>query len=311
LYNFTASNNIRKPEAVKIMALYITSLNSGSNGNCYYLASEDDAILVDVGLNCRETEKRMARLGLSMDKVRAIFISHEHSDHIQGLPVIARKYQLPVYITPGTMRGGRLILQESLVKTFTAHECISIGELRITAFPKLHDAFEPHSFIVSCKEVNVGVFTDIGFPCENLIRYFKLCHAAFLEANYDDGMLDMGRYPYFLKNRIRGGKGHLSNKQALDLFTRCKPSYMSHLLLSHLSRDNNSPDLVLDLFKRSAGNTKVVIASRDRETEIFYIDAIESGPFTSNSVKDMEQHMKTRVPAMIVPVQEQVQYSLF
>lgn len=302
------------------MALYITSLNSGSNGNCYYLANEDDAILVDAGLNCRETEKRLARLGLSMTKVRAIFISHEHSDHIHGLPVIARKYQLPVYITPGTMHGGRLTLQEDLVRTFKAHECIAIGELRITAFPKLHDASEPHSFIVSCREVNVGVFTDIGFPCENLIRYFKLCHAAFLEANYDDDMLERGRYPYFLKNRIRGGKGHLSNKQALGLFTGCKPSYMSHLLLSHLSRDNNSPDLVLDLFKRCAGDTEVVVASRDRETEVYYIKEVESGLRAEDGnpiviglkvESGPDNKGRTEAPAMIVPAQEQVQYSLF
>jgi phosphoribosyl 1,2-cyclic phosphodiesterase len=258
------------------MSLHITSLNSGSNGNCYYLANEQDAILVDVGLNCRETEKRMARLGLSMNKVRAIFISHEHSDHIHGLPVIAKKYQLPVFITPGTLRGGRLLIQDHLVKTFDPHKAVLIGEIAITAFPKLHDASEPHSFIVSCGEVTVGVFTDIGFACEHVIKYFKLCHAAFLEANYDEEMLDSGRYPYFLKNRIRGGRGHLSNRQALELFTSCKSAGMSHLLLSHLSRDNNSPDLVLELFRRSAGETEIVVASRDKETEIYYISKDET-----------------------------------
>lgn len=285
------------------MALHITSLNSGSNGNCYYLANEEDAILVDVGLNCRETEKRMARLGLSMNKVRAIFISHEHSDHINGLPVIARKYQLPVYITPGTMLSSRLKLPDDLVRTFYAHECISIGELIITAFPKLHDASEPHSFIVSCREVTVGVFTDIGFPCENLTRYFRKCHAAFLETNYDEEMLEKGRYPFFLKNRIRGGSGHLSNKQALELFTSCKPPYMSHLLLSHLSRDNNSPDLVMELFKRSAGETEIVLASRERETAIYYIELVESGKGNGQSERQL--------PALNVPAFDNVQYSLF
>ena len=286
------------------MSLYIASLNSGSNGNCYYLANEEDAILVDVGLNCRETEKRMARLGLSMNKVRAIFISHEHSDHISGLPVIARKYQLPVYITPGTRLGGRLSLEDELVRSFNSHECINIGELVVTAFPKLHDASEPHSFIVSCREVTVGVFTDIGFPCENLIRYFKKCNAAFLEANYDDEMLDGGRYPYFLKKRIRGGLGHLSNRQALELFTSCRTSNMSHLILSHLSRDNNSPDLVFELFKRSAGQTEIVIASRERETEIYYIKSVENGKLKLGSGK-------LAIHPINVPAQENMQYSLF
>ena len=286
------------------MSIYIASLNSGSNGNCYYLANEEDAILVDVGLNCRETEKRMARLGLSMDKVRAIFISHEHSDHICGLPVIARKYQLPVYITPETRLGGRLSLQDELVRSFNAHECINIGELVVTAFPKLHDASEPHSFIVSCRDVTVGVFTDIGFPCENLIRYFRKCNAAFLEANYDDEMLDNGRYPYFLKKRIRGGQGHLSNRQALELFTSCRTSNMSHLILSHLSRDNNSPDLVFELFKDSAGQTEIVIASRDRETEIYCIKSVESGNLNVESDKG-------EIYPINVPVQGNLQYSLF
>lgn len=284
------------------MALHITSLNSGSNGNCYYLANEDDAILVDVGLNCREMEKRLARLGLSMNKVRAIFISHEHSDHISGLPVIARKYQIPVYITPGTMLGGKLMLQKELVRSFNAHQCIQIGELIITAFPKLHDASEPHSFIVSCRKVTVGVFTDIGTPCDNLIRYFKRCHAAFLEANYDDDMLDRGSYPFFLKNRIRGNRGHLSNKQALELFTSCKPAFMSHLLLSHLSKDNNCPDLVRDLFKRSAGNTEIVVASRDRETDLYYISATADA---------LTHNTEAKILPVKVPVPQHVQYSLF
>ncbi len=291
------------------MALHICSLNSGSNGNCYYLANEEDAILVDVGLNCRETEKRMARLGLSMSKVRAIFISHEHSDHISGLPVIARKYQLPVYITPGTHIGGRLSLQIELVRSFRAHECIRIGDLLITAFPKLHDASEPHSFIVSCRDITVGVFTDIGFPCENLIRYFKLCNAAFLEANYDEEMLDSGRYPYFLKKRIRGGHGHLSNRQALELFKTCRRSNMSHLLLSHLSKDNNSPDLVLELFKQSAGETKIVIAPRDKETDIYYIKSVENEDPTSVGLTPFRR--MTNSLASDFPLQGNVQYSLF
>ncbi len=253
------------------MSLHIASLNSGSNGNCYYLADEQDAILVDAGICCRETEKRMSRLGLSMSKVRAIFVSHEHSDHIKGIPVIAKKYQLPVYITERTMLRGGLRLDGHLVKSFKAHQAVRIGEISVTAFPKLHDASEPHSFIVSCNKIIVGVFTDIGSPCDQVVRYFKKCHAAFLEANYDEDMLEKGSYPYHLKNRIRGGNGHLSNKQALELFRSIKPSSMSHLLLSHLSRDNNSPALVMELFKRFSSGTEIVLASRDKETELYYI----------------------------------------
>lgn len=252
------------------MGLTVTSLNSGSNGNCYYLANENDAVLVDAGISCRETEKRMARLGLSMNKVRAVFVSHEHSDHIRGIPVLAKKYNLPVYITGKTLIRSGLNLNNKLVRSFTPHEVVHIGELAITAFPKCHDANEPHSFIISCNDVTVGVFTDIGFPCEQVIRYFSLCHAAFLEANYDDDLLENGRYPYHLKNRIRGGSGHLSNKQALELFAG-NGAHMSHLFLSHLSKDNNCPKMVMDLFKQKSMGTEIVLASREKETDLYFI----------------------------------------
>ncbi|WP_224999040.1 MBL fold metallo-hydrolase [Cesiribacter sp. SM1] len=266
------------------MQLFITSLNSGSNGNCYYVGNEQEAVLIDAGISCRETEKRLKRLGLSMDKVKAIFVSHEHSDHIRGIPVLAKKYQLPVYITPGTLQHARLSPHNPLAIPFEAFETVQVGELCVTAFPKFHDAADPHSFVVSCGGTNVGIFTDIGAPCENLIHHFRQCHAAFLEANYDDAMLDQGHYPYFLKNRIRGGHGHLSNKQALALFTAYKPHYMSHLLLSHLSKDNNCPQLVKEIFTEHAGDTEIVVASRFEETPVFTV-CCDDVPLKSVTIK--------------------------
>src|SRR4051812_22935252 len=144
------------------MSLIITSLNSGSNGNCYYIGNENEAVFVDVGLSCREIEKRMARLGLDMKKVSAIFISHEHSDHIFGVQVLSKKYNLPVYITPATLKSSGLQLVAELVKNFHAHQPVSVGALTVTAFPKHHDASDPHSFIVSSSNTQVGIFTDIG-----------------------------------------------------------------------------------------------------------------------------------------------------
>lgn len=255
------------------MSLFISSLNSGSNGNCYYIGNDREAVLVDVGISCREVEKRMKRLNLSMQRVKAVFISHEHSDHIRGLHSLVKKYSLPVYITTPTLKFGRLYFQRDITKNFTAHETIVIGDLRVTPFPKLHDASDPYSFTISCNQVNVGVFTDIGLPCENVINHFKQCHAAFLEANYDDEMLNKGNYPYHLKQRIRGERGHLSNRQALELFKRHRPSYMTHLLLSHLSQNNNSPELVEELFNQHAEGVKMVIASRHQETEVYHISS--------------------------------------
>ncbi|WP_158824766.1 MBL fold metallo-hydrolase [Mucilaginibacter lacusdianchii] len=253
------------------MALFITSLNSGSNGNCYYVGNHREAVLIDVGISCREVEKRMLRLGLNIRKVKAIFVSHEHSDHIRGIAVLSKKYQLPVYITTNTLKNCSLLLEYHLVQSLKGYEEITIGDILVTAFPKFHDAAEPHSFLVSCKDVKVGIFTDIGAPCEHLIRHFKQCHAAFLEANYDEQMLATGHYPYHLKRRISGGHGHLSNRQALELFKTHKPLFMSHLLLSHLSKDNNCPNLASELFNAHAGGTQIIVASRYEETPVYHI----------------------------------------
>ncbi len=255
------------------MQLFISSLNSGSNGNCYYVGNGQEAILVDAGLSCRETEMRMQRLNLPMSNVKAIFISHEHSDHIRGVEVLARKHQIPVYITAKTLRYSRMQIDAHLVANLNAYEPIAIGNLTVTAFPKFHDASDPHSFLVAGNGVKIGVFTDIGSSCDHLIHHFKQCHAAFLEANYCEEMLENGYYPLHLKRRIRGKNGHLSNKQALDLFLEHKPAYMSHVLLAHLSKNNNDPQLVKTLFTEQAGNTEVIVASRYHESPVYTITA--------------------------------------
>ncbi len=255
------------------MTLRIASLTSGRTGNCYYIGNDREAVLIDAGISCRETERRMRRLGLSLSLVKGIFVSHEHDDHIRGLEVLSQRYQLPVYITDRTLEHSRLSLESHLVKPFRSHEPVTAGELSVTAFPKFHDASDPYSFVVASPAVRIGVFTDIGVVCEQVIRHFRECHAVFLESNYDEQMLEEGRYPYPLKKRIRGGQGHLSNSQALELFVRNAPSFMSHLLLSHLSRDNNRPELVQKLFESQAQGVKIVIASRDRETEVYEIEA--------------------------------------
>jgi phosphoribosyl 1,2-cyclic phosphodiesterase len=252
------------------MALYFTSLNSGSNGNCYYIGTKTDAVLIDVGLSCRETEKRMKQLGLNMKTVKAIFVSHEHGDHIKGVSTLANKYSLPVYITTKTAKHGPRLISH-LAKPFTAKEIVSIGDLDILPFVKYHDASDPHSFIISSNGITVGVLTDIGTVCDEVIHHFKQCHAVFLEANYDEAMLENGKYPIHLKNRIRGGQGHLSNKEALDLFITHRSPNLSHLLLSHLSKENNSPEIVAALFQQHANNIKITVASRYETTEVFTI----------------------------------------
>ena len=255
---------------LRFMSLQIASLNSGSNGNCYYIGNSNDGVLVDMGLSLRETEMRMKQLKLSVEKLRAIFISHEHTDHIKGLSTFANKYKIPIYITPETAKGGTKLIRH-LSKSFEANQPIQIGNesndlannaLKVTAFKKEHDAADPHSFIVSYQGIHVGIITDIGIACNNVTHYFQQCHAAFLESNYDEVLLKNGRYSQPLKERISNGKGHISNRQALDLFKNYRPKNMSHLLLAHLSKENNSPELALQNFLPHANQTQILVASR-------------------------------------------------
>ena len=258
------------------MSLQIASLNSGSNANCYFIGNSSEAVLIDAGLSCRETEKRMKRLELDIKKIKAIFISHEHADHIAGLEVLSKKYQLPVYITPATLRNSCLKLEPHLINAFIKNKTVSIGDLQILPFTKSHDADDPHSFTVSAYGLNVGVITDIGYACKQVLKHFTQCHAVFLESNYCEDMLMNGGYPYHLKQRISGDEGHLSNKQALDLFLKYKAPHLQLLILSHLSQNNNKPQIVEDLFAPHAGTVQVVVASRYKESEIFTLETSTS-----------------------------------
>ena len=255
------------------MHINICSLNSGSNANCYYIGNDNEAVLIDAGLSCRETEKRMNRLTLSMDKVKAIFISHEHSDHVTGLAGISKKYQLPVYITEATFGNCKVSIEETQVQHFQETKSVSIGNLKITSFKKNHDAADAHSFMVSGYGVNVGIITDIGFACKKVIKYFGQCHAAFLESNYCDTMLANGNYPYYLQERISSDVGHLSNAQAVELFKHYRSAHLQLLILSHLSKNNNKPELVENMFTPHAEATKIIVASRYEASPVFRINA--------------------------------------
>lgn len=254
------------------MHINICSLNSGSNANCYYVGNENEAVLIDTGLSCRETEKRMTGLGLSMDTVKAIFISHEHSDHVTGLAAISKKYQLPVYITEATLGNCKVPVDENLVQYFQQTKPVNIGNLKITSFKKNHDAADAHSFMISGYGINIGVITDIGFACKKVIKYFGQCHAAFLESNYCDTMLANGNYPYYLQERISSDVGHLSNAQAVELFKHYRSEHLQLLILSHLSKNNNKPELVENIFTPHAGSTKIIVASRYEASPVYRIE---------------------------------------
>jgi phosphoribosyl 1,2-cyclic phosphodiesterase len=238
------------------------------------VGNEEEAVLIDAGVSCKEIETRMKRSGLSLKKVKAVFVSHEHTDHISGLPVLAKKYSLPVFITTPTLRNSKLRFEKTLLHSFAADSPVVIGALTITPFSKYHDAADPYSFTVNGSGVNIGVITDIGRACENVVQHFSQCHAAFLEANYDEEMLLNGSYPWYLKNRIRSGHGHLSNREALELFQQHRSPQLSHLFLSHLSRNNNNPKLVEDLFTSNSKGVKMIVTSRYQESSVYKIHGL-------------------------------------
>ncbi len=271
------------------MALYFSSLNSGSNANCYYIGNAHEAILVDAGLSCKETEKRMQRLGLKMENLKAVFISHEHSDHINGIQTLSKKYQLPVYISQKTLANSNLVIDGQLIRYFKGDETVAVGDIQIKCFSKSHDAADPFSFMISSQHMNVSVITDIGYPCKQVLHYFQQSHVVFLESNYCETMLANGDYPYHLKRRISSDEGHLSNTQALELFLNYRTPQLSHLILSHLSKNNNTPQTVETLFQPHAGNTKVIVASRYEESALFCIETQLTQPVRSSLLKKKKQ----------------------
>ncbi|AIM38918.1 beta-lactamase [Sphingobacterium sp. ML3W] len=250
------------------------AIASGSNGNCYYIAKGETAILVDAGINNKHIHLRMFNLGIDPTKIKAVFITHEHTDHIRGLSVFVKKYDIPVYITEGSYEGTRLHLPAHLVHYIDADTVTTVGEMKIYGIPKYHDAKEPCSFLISDGTYNIGVLTDIGRPCKNVQHVIKHSDVLLLESNFDEDMLKNGRYSYFLKNRISSGWGHLSNTVALDLFINHRSPRLKHLMLTHLSGENNTVEIVHDTFRPHCEDIFLSVATRFEETEIFDIHSI-------------------------------------
>jgi phosphoribosyl 1,2-cyclic phosphodiesterase len=257
--------------------LRIASIASGSNGNCYYLENDNDAILIDAGISTKKIVERITKLGLSMSKVRGVFISHEHTDHVLGVDVLSKKYSVPVFMTQKTYSSYGKSINDSLLNFFFPGKQVTLGKIHINPFLKSHDAAEPCSFSVSSERWNVAVMTDIGLKCSNVISHIKNADAVFLESNYDDHMLQTGTYPAFLKARISSDLGHLSNTQAALIALEHASSRLKHVFLSHLSENNNTLELALRTFnyfikQRKDLNPELIIASRHEESSLVSLD---------------------------------------
>jgi phosphoribosyl 1,2-cyclic phosphodiesterase len=251
--------------------LEICAIASGSNGNCYYIGNEENAILIDAGISAKQIVLRMKERNLNPAKLKAVFVTHEHSDHMRGVRGVNKKLQVPIYLTAKTHNGAYKNLRPDYPKFFKPNEKIELGEFTIFSFLKNHDASEPCSFRVEYKGKNVGIFTDIGEACDNVTSNLKKCDLLFLESNYDEKMLWEGRYPHFLKQRVASEVGHLSNDQTFELLDKHASDNLKCVFLSHISRDNNSHEKVLERMESLNSKFEVKIASRFEATEVYSI----------------------------------------
>lgn len=251
--------------------LEICALASGSNGNCYYLGNEKDALLIDAGISTKQILYRMHTSNLDLRKVRGVFISHEHSDHVRGVRVLVKKLGIPAFLTLNTYRAMWRAYQPPSYTPFQPGHTFRFRSFIIHPFRKNHDAREACSFRIEHEGVSVGIFTDIGSPCENVTSHLAMCHALFLETNYDEDMLWQGKYPDYLKKRVASDIGHLSNKQTFDLLKKHAGPKLQSVLLSHLSAENNTPETAYAELKPLAGKYDLFLTSRHHASKVVVI----------------------------------------
>lgn len=220
------------------------SIASGSSGNCIFVGTDHTGVLIDAGISGKKVTEGLNGIGRKPEELDAILITHEHSDHIKGVGVLARKYGIPVYSAPGTIRWMRENhalgkIDESLFHEIHADEIFTIQDLEIHPFRVSHDAAEPVAYRMQCREKAVAVATDLGYYDEYTVDHLKNLDAVLVESNHDINMLQVGTYPYYLKQRILGSRGHLSNENAGRLLGEILHDGMKGVMLGHLSKENN------------------------------------------------------------------------
>ena len=230
------------------------SIASRSSGNCIYVGSDHTHLLVDTGISRKRIEEGLKKLEIKGEEIDGVLITHEHSDHIQGLGVLSRKYELPIYATKGTIEGisgstslGKM--PDGLFHTIRADEPFRLGDIEVKPFAISHDACEPTGYRFECGGRSAAVATDLGKYDEYTVSNLTGLDAVLLEANHDIHMLEVGGYPYYLKQRILGDKGHLSNELSGRLLCDILHDNLKHIILGHLSKENNYARLAYETVK--------------------------------------------------------------
>lgn len=229
----------------------LCSIASGSSGNCIYVGSEATHLLVDVGISGKRTESGLETLGITGADLDGILITHEHADHISGLGVIARKYGVPIYATPGTIEaiqsyGNLGKIDASLFHEVREDQKLTIKDLTVNPMKISHDAAQPVAYRIAYGNKKVGICTDLGVFNDYTVECLKGMDAVLVEANHDVNMLQVGPYPYYLKQRILGDRGHLSNENSGRLLGKILHDKMQAIILGHLSKENNLPELAYE-----------------------------------------------------------------
>lgn len=263
----------------------LCSIASGSSGNCIYVGSDNTHLLVDTGISKKRIEEGLEKLQINGNNLQGILITHEHSDHIQGLGVFSRKYGVPIYASRGTITGIRECkclgaIPDGLLREISADEAFEIEDVRICPFHISHDANEPTGYRLEHGDKSVAIATDLGTYDKYIVNHLKHVNGIVLEANHDTHMVEVGPYPYQLKQRVLGNRGHLSNELSGRLLCDIIHDNLKHIILGHLSKENNFAELALETVKLEVtlGNNPyrgedlpIMVANRDAVSEILYI----------------------------------------
>ncbi|MGH9533110.1 MAG: MBL fold metallo-hydrolase [Terriglobales bacterium] len=252
------------------MAARVTLLASGSRGNCAVLSSSTTRLLLDAGLSCRETLKRMKAAGEDPEGLDGILISHEHSDHVAGLPVLARKLKAPVYMTAAThavwwkqYRSGREDAKPlERLECFASGRSFQVGDIQVTPFTIPHDAADPVGFTFRVEGTKLGFVTDLGYMPANVRHHLKGCDGLVVESNHDVEMLRAGPYPWSVKQRVMSRVGHLSNEALAEFFSGDYDGGAAFLILAHLSEQNNHPEIARGAAEQALGPRRNLLSNR-------------------------------------------------
>ena len=230
------------------------SLGSGSEGNGLLVEVGDTRILMDCGFGLRDTITRLARLGVSPEQLSGVVVTHEHGDHISGVAKLARRFDIAVWLTHGTLRAqAKAFAHIPKLNEIDAHTPFAIDAIQVQPYPVPHDAAEPVQYVFSDGARRLGVLTDAGCSTPHIEATLSACDALVLECNHDSELLANGEYPYSLKQRVGGRYGHLNNRQSAEILANLDASRLQHLIAAHLSHKNNTPELAVSALSAVLG----------------------------------------------------------